>query len=84
MEQQDGQGEELVKIGTRLAISDVGVGVIICQSALRGASLNVYINTKLMKNREMAENLNIKADAMLQHGIKKAEAIFDEVLLELK
>lgn len=36
-------------IGSRLAISDAGVGVQMCKAALNGASLNVYINTKLMK-----------------------------------
>ena len=43
--------EILVEKGSRLAVSDVGVGILFAQAAIEGASLNVYINTKLMKNR---------------------------------
>ena len=55
-----------------------------CKAALEGASLNVYINTKSMKNREYAEELNKKADAMLAEYPKKAEEIFNSVLGRLK
>ena len=51
--------------GSKLAISDAGVAATFCKAALKGASLNVYINTKSMADREYAEELNAKADAML-------------------
>ena len=57
--------QEFAAKGSALAISDAGVGAAFCKAALEGASLNVYINTKSMKNREYAEELNAKADAML-------------------
>ena len=41
--------------GSRMAISDVGVGVQFVRTALLGAVMNVYINTKSMKDREKAE-----------------------------
>lgn len=44
--------------GSVLAVSDAGVAAACCKGALKGASLNVYINTKSMKNREYAEELN--------------------------
>ena len=50
--------EELAEKGSRLALSDVGVAAVFCRAALEGASLNVYINTKSMANREYAEELN--------------------------
>ena len=53
--------EELSGKGTRLAISDTGVGVLFCKSALMGAHLNVLINTSLMKNRDYAEEMNARA-----------------------
>ena len=56
--------------GSKLAISDAGVGAAFCKAALQGASLNVYINTKSMANREYAEELNKKADAMLEKYTK--------------
>ena len=43
--------------GSKLAISDAGVGAAFCKAALQGASLNVYINTKSMADREYAEEL---------------------------
>ena len=33
--------------GSKLAISDAGVGAAFCKAALKGASLNVYINTEI-------------------------------------
>ena len=70
--------------GSALAISDAGVGAVFCKAALEGASLNVYINTKSMKNREYAEELNAKADAMLAKYPPMADEIFASVLGRLK
>ena len=61
---------EFAAKGSTLAISDAGVGAAFCKAALQGASLNVYINTKSMKNREYAEELNAKCDAMLEKYTK--------------
>ena len=54
--------------GSRIAVSDVGVGVLFAQAALEGASLNVFINTKLMKDRGRAEKLNQKTESMIAEG----------------
>ena len=67
-------------IGSRLAISDAGVGVQMCKAALNGASLNVYINTKLMKDRELAEDMNFKADKMLAEAAQTEEETFGRVM----
>ena len=61
-----------------------GVGAAFCKAALKGASLNVYINTKSMADREYAEELNKKADAMLEKYTKIADETFDSVLSRLK
>ena len=71
-------------IGSRIAISDAGVGAAFCKAALQGASLNVYINTKSMADREYAEELNRKADAMLEKYTKIADDTFNSVLGRLK
>ena len=55
-----------------------------CKAALQGASLNVYINTKSMADREYAEELNRKADAMLEKYTKIADDTFNSVLGRLK
>ncbi|MCI8625307.1 MAG: cyclodeaminase/cyclohydrolase family protein [Lachnospiraceae bacterium] len=71
--------EELSVKGSVLAISDVGVGAKLLEAALQGASLNVYINTKLMKNREQAEELNQRAEALIQEGAERSQQVFEVV-----
>jgi methenyltetrahydrofolate cyclohydrolase len=71
--------EELAVKGTRIAVSDVGVGVLFCKSALMGASLNVYINTKLMKNKEYAAEINARAEKLLAEGIARADQVYSNV-----
>ena len=75
---------EFAAKGSALAISDAGVGATFCKAALEGASLNVYINTKSMKTREYAEELNRKCDEMLAVYTVKADEIFRNVLGRLK
>ena len=76
--------EELAQIGSRLAISDVGVGVQFCRSAVLGASMNIFINTKMMKDRKLAEQLNEKAEQLIAEKSVQADRIFEEVKAVLK
>jgi len=71
--------EELADKGTRIAVSDVGVGVLFCKSALLGASLNVYINTKFMKNRQYAQELNEKTEKLIAEGVARADEVYRKV-----
>lgn len=66
--------------GSRLAVSDAGVGVQFLRAALLGAVMNVYINTKTMKNRDQAEQLNQTADELILAGTEKADAVYQTVL----
>ena len=54
--------------------------VAMCKAALNGASLNVFINTKLMKNRDVADEMNTKADAMIIDGNELADEIYGQVM----
>ena len=65
--------------GSRLAVSDAGCGAVIVKSALQAASLNVFINTKTLKNRAVAEELNAKCLGMLDKYGKLADEIFETV-----
>ncbi len=76
--------EILGEKGSRLAVSDVGVGILFAQAALEGASLNVYINTKLMKNRERARELNGKADDLIREGNAFRERTYAGVLAQIR
>lgn len=75
--------EEMEQKGSRMAVSDVGVAVQFARTALTGAVMNVYINTKSMKNQERAEELNRQAGELLRDGIEKADVIYDRVLKKL-
>lgn len=76
--------EELEEKGTRIAVSDVGVGIQLARASLIGASMNVYINTKLMKNKKKAEELNTKSDTLIREGTRKADTIYEKVLNDIK
>ena len=65
--------------GSRLAVSDAGCGAILCKAAMQAASLNVFTNTKTMKNRSVADALNAKANAMLEKYCPLADEIFNAV-----
>ena len=65
--------------GSRLAVSDAGCGAVCCKAALQAASLNVFINTKSLKNREVAEEMNAKCIGMLDKYCAMADSIFEEV-----
>ncbi len=65
--------------GSRLAVSDAGCGAVCCKAALQAASLNVFINTKTLKNREVAEDLNRQANLMLNKYGQIADEIFKDV-----
>ena len=76
--------EELCEKGSRMAVSDVGVGVQLIRAALLGAVMNVYINTKSMKDRKKADELNTYADQMVEKGSCLADAIYHKVRQGLK
>lgn len=67
---------ELAQIGTRIAISDVGVGAAFASAALKGASLNVFINAKSMKDRQYADDLVARTQALLDDGCRKADQTY--------
>ena len=69
--------------GSRMAVSDVGVAVQFTRTALLGAVMNVYINTKSMKNREKAEEINQGAKRMIKIGTSQADEIYEKVLAQL-
>ena len=69
--------------GSRMAVSDVGVAVQFARAALNGAVMNVYINTKSMKDRDKAEELNEKAGELIEDGTRLADRIYQNVTDQL-
>ena len=76
--------EVMAEKGSRIAVSDAGVGVQFCRAALLGASMNVFINTKLMKDREKAAQLNQRCEELMEDGVKRADAVFELVMKSIR
>ena len=60
-------------------ISDVGVAAAACRAAATGAAMNVYINTKLMKNREYADKLNSDTNEAVNEIVSICDKAYEEV-----
>lgn len=79
-----GYFEVLVKKGSVLAVSDVGAGINLAFSALESASLNIFINTSMMKDRKKALELNRLAEDIIENAKKLKAKVYDEVLEKIK
>ena len=76
--------EEYAAKGSVLAVSDAGCAAALCKAALQAASLNVFINTKLMADRSRAGVLDAKADNLLNEFVPRADAVFESVMQKLR
>ena len=65
--------------GRRLAVSDAGCAAVCVKAALQAASLNVFINTKTLTDRALAEEMNARCLGMLAQYGAMADGIFDSV-----
>ena len=76
--------KEFAKKGSRLAVSDAGCGALACKAALQAASLNIFINTKSMVDREYAAALEKEVNDMLEKYCPLADEVYEYVLGEIK
>lgn len=65
--------------GSALAISDAGCAAALCGAAMEAAALNVKINTKSMKNRAVADNINAEMNELLQKYFVLSQEIYNDV-----
>ena len=75
---------EFAEKGSRLAVSDAGCGAVLCKAAMQAASLNIYINTKSMKDRGTAQALEEEADRLLAEWPPRADAIYAGVMQSIR
>jgi formiminotetrahydrofolate cyclodeaminase len=71
--------EELAVKGSRIAISDVGVGVALAKAALISAKLNVLINTQIMKDLELKQKIEAELYELERVFTAKADQVFAKV-----
>lgn len=69
--------------GSVVAVSDAGVAASFCRAALEGASLNVFINTQGMQDRNYAETLNSRARQLLAQYGEAADELFRSIVTRL-
>lgn len=65
--------ERMGQIGTRLAISDVGCGVVFLKAALISGQLNVLINLGSIKDEKFVEETKLEMDRLLKEGSSIAD-----------
>lgn len=65
--------------GSALAVSDSGCAASLALAALQSASLGVYGNTALMKDRSCAEAMDARAKAMLDEYAPMAQKTYEDV-----
>ena len=75
---------ELVEKGSVLAVSDAGAAVQFLRAALLGASLNIDINTKSMRDRTEADRLTKAARDMERQGCALADDIYEKARASCK
>ena len=66
-------------MGSPIAVSDAAVGAALALAALRGAEINVRVNTRLMQNRERAAAPDAKAHALVDKYARQAAKIYDDI-----
>ena len=72
------------EIGSPMLVSDVGGGAYLCGAAARAASVNVYVNTRTLKDRAAADELEARVEAALKACVPEAERIAASVLAQIK
>lgn len=75
--------EQTKALCSKFLLSDIACGASLCASALESASLNVFINTKML-SEEDAEPIDAEADEMLAQYLPRAKKITDEIMNTLR
>ena len=76
--------EEMGEKGSKMLVSDVGCGATLCRAALEAASMNVFVNTKTLKDRIFAEKTEEECDSMLAEYLPRAEACAKSVMARIR
>lgn len=71
--------ETLVDKGSKLAISDVGVGVQCLRAALISGQLNVLINIGMIHDEDYVAKIKEETDRLVNEGTKIADAVYKKV-----
>lgn len=76
--------EEMMLKGSKMLISDVGCGALLARAAMESAAMNVYINTKSLKDREKAKEIEKKVEEFLRKYRIRADCIVENVTHQVR
>lgn len=76
--------ERMGEIGSLLAISDVGCGVVFLKAALQSAYLNVLINMGAIKDQAFLDEVNKEMTQLLEDGCIIADKTLELVIGKIK
>ncbi len=76
--------KELQPLVGKLLQSDIGCAAYLCASAMECAAVNVFVNTASYRDREEADEMHRRAEAILAAGPQEARAFAQEVLAFLR
>ena len=71
--------QAMLDMGNKPSITDAGVGALCCLTAIEGAYMNVRVNTKDLKDKEFAQELNTASSALYKQAKEVFGAITDQV-----
>ncbi|MEE4215938.1 MAG: glutamate formimidoyltransferase [Bacteroidales bacterium] len=75
--------EEMVREGNPNSVTDAGVGALAVRSCIKGAYLNVCVNTDGLEDKEFGKEIKARAAELNAQSEKREEAIVDTVLAKL-
>lgn len=52
--------------GNNMLVSDTGCGAVLCKAAMVSASMNVYVNTKSLRDRNKAAQINERVSMLVE------------------
>ncbi len=75
---------EMGEKGSRMLASDVACGALLSKAALESASVNVFVNTASLRDREYATSVEAECDEMLKVYGPRAQACADSVIARIR
>ena len=76
--------EEMLEKGSRLLLSDVGCGALLCKAAMESAAMNVFVNTGSLQDRAVSMGMERQVDETLEKYLPLAERIAASVTATLR
>ena len=75
--------KEFGEKGSRLIISDAATGITFARGTIYGAAVNVRVNTRLMKDRDYAEQLDEYIGSKLDAYSKVCDEVYESIYQRL-